>query len=77
MEAEAVNITAKMTDEELERRAFDVLARELGPVGYARFLRLFSAGRGDYTVERQRWQAGLTVDEIVRRMDSHPESDHG
>ena len=57
-------MTARMTDEELGRHAFQVLARELGLAGYARFLRLFGSGRGDYTAERQKWQAGLTVDDV-------------
>ena len=59
---------AEMTDEELERHTFQVLARELGLLGYARLLRLFSAGRGDYTAERQRWLGGVTLDELEREL---------
>jgi len=55
----------KMTDQQFERHALDVLKRELGPDGLARFLRLHRSGSGDYTRDRTEWQRDLTVDEIV------------
>ncbi len=55
----------KMTDEQFERHALNVLKRELGPDGLARFLRLHRSGSGDYTRDRMEWQRNLTVDEIV------------
>ena len=55
----------KMTDQQFERHALDVLKRELGPDGLARFLRLHRSGSGDYTRDRMGWQKDLTVDEIV------------
>lgn len=61
-------VTANMTDEELERHAFQILARELGLGAYARFLRLFCSGKGDYTAERHQWLDGLTVEDIARDM---------
>jgi hypothetical protein len=59
-----------MTDEQLQEHALGLLGRELGPGGLARFIRLNSAGRGDYTAERPAWQTGLTVDDILRAMDA-------
>jgi len=64
----------KMTDEQFERHALDVLGRELGLDGLARFLRLHRSGPGDYTAERGRWQADLTVDEIVDSIRHRRES---
>jgi hypothetical protein len=55
-----------MTDEQFDRHALDVLRRELGADGLARFLRLHRSGRGDYTKDRAKWQGDLTVDEIVK-----------
>ena len=55
----------KMTDEQFERHALDVLQRELGVDGLARFLRLYRSGAGDYTTDRIEWQKDMTVDEIV------------
>ena len=54
-----------MTDEQFERHALDVLRRELGVDGLARFLRLDRSGSGDYTRERMEWQKDLTIEQIV------------
>jgi hypothetical protein len=54
-----------MTDEQFERHALDVLQRELGVDGLARFLRLHRSGSGDYTKDRMQWQKGLTIDEVL------------
>jgi hypothetical protein len=54
-----------MTDEQFERHALDVLRRELGVDGLARFLRLDRSGPGDYTKDRMQWQKDLTVEQIV------------
>ena len=59
----------QMTDEQFERYALQVLQREIGPDGLARFLRLNRSGRGDYTRERSQWQKGLSVDEIVASLN--------
>ncbi|MBS1830773.1 MAG: hypothetical protein JST93_36085 [Acidobacteria bacterium] len=42
-----------MTDEEFYRNALEVLQRELGADGLARFLRLSRSGGGDYTRDRE------------------------
>lgn len=63
----------EMTDEQLQHHAFAVLARELGPGNYARFLRLFCAGRGDYTAERHQWLAGVTIEDIARELGISPD----
>ncbi len=55
-----------MTDEQFERHALEVLQREIGVAGLARFLRLHRSGPGDYTKDRREWQKDLTVDEIVK-----------
>ena len=55
----------KMTDAEFDAVAFDLLKRELGVDGLARFLRLHRSGRGDYTRDREEWQRGVSVDEIA------------
>ena len=55
-----------LTDEQFERHALDVLKRELGADGLARFLRLHRSGPGDYTHDRQEWQKGLTLDQVLQ-----------
>jgi hypothetical protein len=54
-----------MTDEQFERYALEVLQRELGPDGLARFLRINRPGKGNYTQDRMQWQKNLSVAEIV------------
>lgn len=54
-----------MTDEQFERHALEVLGRELGADGLARFLRLNRSGPGDYTTSRSAWQKNLTVDQLL------------
>jgi hypothetical protein len=59
----------QMTDEQFDRYALELLQRELGPDGLARFLRLNRSGRGDYTRDRMEWQKNLTVAEIVASLN--------
>jgi len=54
-----------MSDEQFERHALEILRRELGVDGLARFLRLDRSGAGDYTKDRMQWQKNLTVEEIL------------
>ena len=57
--------TEKMSDADFELHALDILHRELGLGGLARFLRVYRAGSGDYTRDRHLWLEGATVDEIM------------
>jgi hypothetical protein len=56
----------QMSDEQLERHALEILSRELGPHGLARFLRVFRSGTGDYTAERKSWLEEATVNDVVK-----------
>jgi len=58
-----------MTDEQFERYVLEVLQRELGADGLARFLRLNRSGKGNYTRDRTRWQKNLSVAEIVASLN--------
>jgi hypothetical protein len=62
----------QMTDEQFERYALEVLQRELGGDGLARFLRLNRSGKGDYTRDRAQWQKNLSVAEIVASLNRPP-----
>jgi len=57
--------TETMSDEQFERHALEVLGRELGADGLARFLRLHRSGPGDYTKDRMQWQKELTIEEVL------------
>ena len=49
----------------------DLLKRELGVDGLARFLRLNRSGPGDYTRDRDQWQKDLTLDQILESIRKH------
>ena len=73
--ARSMIATDHLTDEEFERQALDVLLRELGPDGLARFLRLTRSGSGDYTRDRQEWQKTLTLDDILASIRGRRQQD--
>lgn len=58
----------EMTDQEFQCHALSVLQRELGAEGFARFLRLYRSGRGDYTKERDQLLKGITIDDTVEQI---------
>jgi hypothetical protein len=64
-----------MTDEEFERHTLELLRKELGPYGMARFLGTFRTGTGDYTRDRHKWQRGITVQQIVEDIKKQRESE--
>jgi hypothetical protein len=49
---------------ELRGRGFDALVQELGFANATRFLHLHGIGSGDYTQDRGKWIAGLTIEQI-------------
>jgi hypothetical protein len=55
----------QMTDEQFEKHTLAILARELGPLGLARYLRMHCTGNEDYTRNRERWTGHLTIDQIL------------
>jgi len=54
--------------EEIRRLGLEALARQLGPVGMARFLQQFETGAGDYTAERHQWLPQAGVQDIAREI---------
>lgn len=69
-----MNPIEQMSDEQLERHALELLSRELGPHGLARFLRRFRSGTGDYTTERDRWLRETSVQDVANEAGSRPSS---
>ena len=57
-----------MTDDQLRQTALAVLEEELGPVETLRFLALMRREPFDYRTWREDALAGLSVDELFRRM---------
>ncbi|HSI34729.1 MAG: hypothetical protein ACAI43_08645 [Phycisphaerae bacterium] len=61
--------TTTPTADEIRQRGHAALLRELGPVGYARFLRQLSNGHGDYTAERREWVGSVDLTDLRARAD--------
>lgn len=55
-------VTKTMMPDELRRRGYEALVRELGPDGFIRFLQDLRPGFGDFTAERR------------AKMDANPET---
>jgi hypothetical protein len=53
---------------ELNKEAWQILVKELGVVKAIRFWRQFDMGSGNYATDRDEWQKGLTVEQIVDRI---------
>jgi len=63
------NATACFRSPALVRQAgMSALKKELGTVGTAYFMRQFSIGQGDYTIERDNLLQGISLDEIIREV---------
>jgi hypothetical protein len=59
---------ADMTDEQFGAHAQEILQRELGADGYARFLRIAQTGSGNFTRDRRKWEKGITVLQIAEKI---------
>lgn len=55
--------------DEIRREGLEALRHELGLVGMVRFIQLFYKGSGDYTAERAKLQAGLTMDDAIASIE--------
>ena len=66
----AMTPVQELTDEQFQDHALAILERELGLDGLARFLRVYRSGKGDYTADRHKWLAGITVADIAREVNS-------
>ena len=66
--AETVVMIDKMSDEEFKRHVLDILHRELGVYGLARFVRISRAGSGDYTRDRHQWLDGVSLEDVIAQL---------
>lgn len=53
----------------VRKAGVEVLAKELGTVGMAQFIRQFDTGHGNYTTERGQWLDAYSMDEIIEEID--------
>jgi hypothetical protein len=55
----------KLTRTELQKRGMDILVRELGYPSAVEFILDCNRKRGDYTKERRKLFAGVTVEQVL------------
>lgn len=60
--------TDYLTLNEIRMIGFEVLVRELGPVGAIRFIQQYEAGRGNYTRDRRKFLPKKSVREIGKQI---------
>lgn len=60
--------TSAMTLEQVRLTGLQALARELGPVGFIRFLQQFETGSGDYSADRHRWLGESSVEDLAQEI---------
>ena len=52
----------------IQKDGFNALTRELGTAGTVIFLRQFESSEGNYMEERENMHTGLTINDIVARI---------
>lgn len=57
------------TKGELLRAQSEALMRELGPAEYIRYIQRTRPGKGDYTAERHKLLAGITLADIMAELE--------
>lgn len=55
-------MTATLND--LNRKAHEILCRELGSTDYIRFFQQYEMGTGDYTRDRWQWLGDVNLEQI-------------
>ncbi|MDR1966128.1 MAG: hypothetical protein LBQ36_05420 [Synergistaceae bacterium] len=53
----------------IRKMGIEALTKELGPVGMAYFIQQFDRGEGDYTAERERLIADVTMEDALRELE--------
>jgi hypothetical protein len=66
--------TIELSNEQIQVIGHQALLRELGPVGYLRFMQQLRAGTGDYTAERHQWLDSVTADQMPSLLAAHRSS---
>jgi hypothetical protein len=74
MNREQQSTVSEMTDEQFRQHALEILQRELGADGFARFLRVYLAGTGNFTRDRRKWQKGIAVQQIMEDIKKRREN---
>ena len=54
----------------IRKMGIDALTKELGPVGMAYFIQQYDRGDGNYTAEREKLLADVTMESLLSELDA-------
>jgi len=54
----------------IRKMGIDALTKELGPVGMAYFIQQYDRGEGDYTSEREKLLANVTMESLMSELEA-------
>ena len=54
----------------IRKMGIDVLTKELGPVGMTYFIQQYDRGKGDYTLEREKLLADVTMEGLMSELEA-------
>lgn len=54
----------------IRKMGIDALTKELGPVGMAYFIQQYDRGEGDYTAEREKLLADVSMESLVSELEA-------
>jgi hypothetical protein len=57
--------------EDIRKKAFAILRRELSRGEFVRFLQSLYSGKGDYTADQQAIIGDLSIEEIITSIEAH------
>ena len=60
----------QMTIDEIKKKGFAALIKELGPGGYVRFMQQFVGREGDYTHDRAKWLKEVDLTDLDRKFSA-------
>lgn len=61
---------------EINHQALQLLMKEMGPVNTLRFIRQFSTGNGNYTVDRETTYQDATLESLVAEIKANRNQPH-
>jgi len=53
----------------------DVLGKDVDLIKMIRFLQQFETGKGDYTIEREKWLGNMTVNDVIEELAIYQDVD--
>jgi hypothetical protein len=63
-----MNALNYQSDYQIQQSGLEVLHKNLGVIGFIRFMQQFDKGYGNYVEDRQVWQQEYSVDQLIKEI---------